>query len=57
MNDNHELKMKLQKIALMQATETLRRAGIDQDHKWYSLRLYEMQFAIYEQLKLAHELE
>ena len=53
----HKLRMDLQKIALMQASETLRRSGIDQDHKYYNVRIYEMQFAIYEQLKLAHELE
>lgn len=57
MKENFELKTKLQKIALLQATATLIRAGIDEKHKLYALRLFEMQFAIYEQLKLAHELK
>jgi hypothetical protein len=55
--EENQHRLRLQKIALGKATETLRQSGIDQDNKFYAIRLYEMQFAIYTQLKLAHNLK
>lgn len=52
-----ELKQKLQKIAWDKAPEILEVAGISKDDKFYSLRLYEMQFVIYNELKLCHDLK
>lgn len=53
----NELKLNLQKIALLQAKSTLQRGGIHEDHKNYACVLYEMQFCIYEQLKKTHEID
>ena len=55
--EKNELKMKLQKISLLQATATLERAGIGKENRYFSLRLYEMKFAIYEKLKLEYAME
>jgi hypothetical protein len=52
-----ELKRRLQRIAWEQAPKILEAAGILKDHKHYSLRLYEMQFTIYHELKLCHDIE
>lgn len=50
----NELKTELQKIALKNAKKTLKDSGFKESDKYWNLRQYEMQFCIYEQLKLSH---
>ena len=57
MEDTNEIKQRLQKISWEQAPKILEVAGILKDSKYYSLRLYEMQFVIYNELKLCHDIE
>jgi hypothetical protein len=53
MNTNQYEKMtKARDIALNIAKIILEEAGISKNDKYYSIRLYEMQFAIYHELKL-----
>ena len=51
MNSNYEKMQKAREIALKNAKRILKESGLDENHKWYSLRQYEMQFAIYHQLR------
>jgi hypothetical protein len=43
---------KAREIALKNAKIILAEAGINEDNEYYALRLYEMQFRIYNELKL-----
>jgi len=51
MNSDYGKMQKAREIALKNAKRILKESGLDENHKWHSLRLYEMQFAIYHQLK------
>tara|TARA_B100000780_G_scaffold192526_1_gene135628 strand:+ start:1547 stop:1756 length:210 start_codon:yes stop_codon:yes gene_type:complete len=57
MENTNEIKQRLQKISWEQAPKILEVAGILKDSKYYSLRLYEMQFVIYNELKLCYDIE
>lgn len=50
------LRRKLQNLAWQKAGETLVESGYSENDKFYSLRKYEMQFAIYQQLKTCYGL-
>lgn len=52
MDSTHEKKIKAMKIALRNAKIILAEAEIAENDKYYSIRLYEMQFKIYHELKL-----
>ena len=52
MESTHEKMTKAQEIALKNAKIILAEAGITKNDKYYSIRLYEMQFKIYHELKL-----
>ena len=52
-----ELKQRLQQLAWKKANEILEESGYNENEKFYALRKYEMQFAIYQQLKMTHGLE
>ena len=52
MDSTHEKMTKARKIALKNAKIILAEAGITENNKYYSIRLYEMQFNIYQELKL-----
>lgn len=54
MNELDQLKINLQEIALKNAKQILLDSGFKKSDSFYSLRQYEMQFTIYNQLKLAH---
>lgn len=51
------LRQKLQNLAWKKAGETLIESGYSEDDTFYSLRKYEMQFAIYQQLKMCYGLQ
>lgn len=51
------LRQKLQNLAWQKAGETLIESGFSEHDKFYSLRKYEMQFSIYQQLKLCYGLK
>lgn len=52
MESTHEKMTKAREIALKNAKIILAEAGITKNDKYYSIRLYEMQFKIYHELKL-----
>lgn len=52
-----ELKQSLQQLAWKKASEILEESGYNENEKFYALRKYEMQFAIYQQLKMTYGLE
>jgi hypothetical protein len=52
-----ELKRRLQRIAWEQAPKILEESGYNETEKYYALRKYEMQFAIYQHLKMTYGLE
>ncbi|MCK9416630.1 hypothetical protein M0Q97_08245 [Candidatus Dojkabacteria bacterium] len=52
MTNTHEKMTKAREIALKNAKIILAEAGITENDKYYSIRLYEMQFKIYHELKL-----
>jgi hypothetical protein len=52
-----ELKLSLQDLAWKKANEILEESGYNKNEKFYTLRKYEMQFAIYQQLKMTYGLE
>jgi len=52
MNSTHEKMTKARDIALKNAKIILEEIGMRENDKYYSLRLYEMQFKIYHELKL-----
>lgn len=52
MDSTHEKMTKAREIALKNAKIILAEAGITKNDKYYSIRLYEMQFKIYHELKL-----
>jgi len=52
MDSTHEKMTKAREIALKNAKIILAEAGIAENDKYYSIRLYEMQFKIYHELKL-----
>lgn len=52
MDSTHEKITKAREIALKNAKIILAEAGITENDKYYSIRLYEMQFVIYKELKL-----
>ena len=52
--NNDELKTRLSTIALSNAKQILSDSGFKESDNYYSLRQYEMQFVIYEQLKMFH---
>jgi len=51
------LKQKLQNLAWQKAGETLNESGYSENDKFYALRKYEMQFVIYQQLKMCYGLQ
>lgn len=51
------LKQKLQNLAWKKAGETLNESGYPENDEYYALRKYEMQFAIYEKLKMCYGLK
>ena len=51
MDSTHEKMAKARAIALKNAKIILAEAGIAENDKYYSIRLYEMQFRIYHELK------
>ncbi len=55
--DKEVLKQKLQKAAWEQTPKVLKSAGITKKNKLYNIRLYEMQYIIYHQLKKCYNLE
>lgn len=57
MDPKLELKVKAQELSYKYAIEILANLGYGKNEKYYSLRLYEMQFSIYEQLKLVMNIE
>ena len=57
MDKIHELKQSLQRLAWKKASEILEESGYNENEKYYALRKYEMQFAIYRQLKMTYGLE
>ena len=52
MDSTHEKMTKAREIALKNAKIILAEAGITENDKYHSIRLYEMQFKIYQELKL-----
>ena len=52
MESTHEKMTKAREIALKNAKIILAEAGITRNDKYYPIRLYEMQFKIYDELKL-----
>ncbi len=52
MDSTHEKMTKAREIALRNAKIILAEAGISENDRYYSIRLYEMQFKIYHELKL-----
>ena len=52
-----ELKQKLQQIAWNKAEEILSESGCSENDEYYALRKYEIQFVIYEQLKMCHKVK
>jgi hypothetical protein len=52
-----ELKQSLQQLAWKKASEILEESGYNETEKYYALRKYEMQFAIYQHLKMTYGLE
>jgi len=56
MNSTHEKMTKAREIALKNAKIILAEAGITENDKYYSIRLYEMQFKIYHELKLCFDI-
>ena len=57
MTNTEELKQSLQEKAWKHATEILKDAGIVKEDRFYALRLYEMQFNIYRNLKMCFDIE
>jgi len=51
------LKQKLQNLAWQKAGEILSESGYSENDKYYALRKYEMQFVIYQQLKMCYRLK
>jgi hypothetical protein len=52
MESIHEKMEYAREVALKNAKVILAEVGIRENHKYYSIRLYEMQFKIYHELKL-----
>ncbi|NPV13265.1 MAG: hypothetical protein HPY57_16010 [Ignavibacteria bacterium] len=52
MDSTYEKMKKAREIALKNAKIILAEAGITENNEYYSIRLYEMQFKIYHELKL-----
>jgi len=57
MDSTHEKMTKAREIALKNAKIILAEAGITENDKYYSIRLYEMQFKIYHELKLCLDIQ
>jgi hypothetical protein len=57
MGKTDELKQSLQQLAWKKASEILEESGYNETEKYYALRKYEMQFAIYQHLKMTYGLE
>ena len=52
MDSTYEKMKKAREIALKNAKIILSEAGISENDKYYNIRLYEMQFKIYHELKI-----
>lgn len=57
MDSTHEKMTKAREISLKNAKIILAEAGITENDKYYSIRLYEMQFKIYHELKLCLDIQ